>query len=252
MSGSRIGVARSTALAVKPAVQQVGSKFFFDPATVARGTELGYDGLQFYIAGRGGVIGDASDTEVVDAFHYFEPATLGTMWAAVTKIGPVRDAAAAYAECCHAWGRAKLADLPGVDRLAALAGAITEANDLGVTGPLSSGWRAMPVADDAPAAAMHHLQTLREHRSDVHALALKALRIAPLDAQIGERKNEGMIKFFGWAEPFPVLDDELSARRAEAEELTDDLVAAAYTVLDDAECAEFAELAQAALTHVSG
>ncbi|GAA4960390.1 evbL [Yinghuangia aomiensis] len=250
MSGSRMDTARTTNLAVKAAVQQIAPKFFFDPLTTARGAELGYDGLQFYIAGRGGVIGDASDDIVVDAFHYFEPGTIAAMWAAAAKIGTASDAAAAYAECCHAWGRAKLADFDGVDRLAEIAGKIAGANDLGATGRLSSGWRALQAADDAPAAAMHHLQTLREQRADLHALALRAHRIAPLEAQVGERKNEGMIKFFGWTEPFPELDAELEARRADAETLTDDLVAATYAVLDDAESADFARLAPAALAHL--
>ncbi|MGR7002397.1 helix-turn-helix domain-containing protein [Yinghuangia aomiensis] len=144
MSGSRMDTARTTNLAVKAAVQQIAPKFFFDPLTTARGAELGYDGLQFYIAGRGGVIGDASDDIVVDAFHYFEPGTIAAMWAAAAKIGTASDAAAAYAECCHAWGRAKLADFDGVDRLAEIAGRIAGANDLGATGRLSSGWRAAP------------------------------------------------------------------------------------------------------------
>lgn len=251
MSGSRMDVARATTVAVKKTVQQVAPKFFFDPVTTARGGELGYDGLQFYIAGRGGVIGDVSDDIVVDAFHYFEPAAITGLWAAAAKIGPVGDAAAAYAESCHAWGRAHLADLPGVARLAELAGKIVEANDLGTSARLYSGWRALPVPDDAPARAMHHMQSLREHRSDLHAIALRAHRIPSLEAQIGERKDEGMIKFFGWSEPFPVLDDALRARRADAEALTDELVAAAYTVLDEAESAEFAELAPTALTHLN-
>ncbi|MCF2533063.1 SCO6745 family protein [Yinghuangia soli] len=250
MTGSRIDVARTTNAAVKEAVQKIAPKFFFDPATTARGTELGYDGLQFYIAGRGGVVGDASDDVVVEAFHYFEPTALAAMWAAAAKIGPVADAAAAYAECGHAWGRAHLAGFDGVERLAELAGKIVEANDLGPAGRLYTGWRALPLPDDAPARAMHHLQSLREHRSDLHALALRATRITALEAQIGERKHEGMIKFFGWTEPFPALDDELAARRAEAEALTDELVAAAYTVLDDAESAEFAALLPAALAHL--
>lgn len=251
MSASRMDTARTTNSAVKPAIQQLGSKFFFDPATTARGAELGYDGLQFYIAGRGGVIGDVSDDLVADAFHYFEPVGIAGMWAAAAKIGPVADAAAAYAECCHAWGRAKFADFPEVARLAELAGKVTDANDLGTLGRLSSGWRALPTPDDAPAQAMHHLQTLREHRSDLHAVALRAHRIGALEAQIGERKHEGMIKFFGWTEPFPQLDDALAARRADAEVLTDELVAAAYTVLDDAESTDFARLVPAALEHVT-
>lgn len=247
---SRMDVARATTLAVKPAIQQIGSKFFFDPATTARGAELGYDGLQFYIAGRGGVVGDASDDVVADAFHYFEPSAIAALWSAAAKIGPVADAAAAYAECCHAWGRAKLADLPDVERLAELAGRITDANDLGAAGRLSSGWRAMPGADDAPARAMHHFQTLRELRSDLHALALRVHRIGALDAQIGERKHEGMIKFFGWTEPFPELDAALEERRADAEVLTDEMVAGAFAVLDEAESEEFAVLVQAALAHL--
>lgn len=40
--------------------------------------------------------------------------------------------------------------------------------------------------------------------------------------------------FFGWSEPLPEATDELRSRRARAEELTDELVAPAYAVLDHA------------------
>ena len=43
----------------------------------------------------------------------------------------------------------------------------------------------------------------------------------------------GNAAFFGWSEPLPEATGELRTRRARAEELTDELVAPAYGVLDD-------------------
>ena len=44
-----------------------------DPATYAYGAELGFDGMDFYVAGRGGALGDVPADVVTAAFIYFEP-----------------------------------------------------------------------------------------------------------------------------------------------------------------------------------
>ncbi|MEZ5230551.1 MAG: hypothetical protein R2710_28945 [Acidimicrobiales bacterium] len=45
----------------------VGAAFYFHPDTLAKGKELGLDGMRFYILGRGGVLGDAESDVVASA-----------------------------------------------------------------------------------------------------------------------------------------------------------------------------------------
>jgi hypothetical protein len=239
---SSMETARTTTLAVKKTVQ-AASAFFFARDTIERGTEAGLEGVTFYVAGRGGVLGDVPDAEVVAAFHHFTPETLLIMWETAGKVASPAELGAMYAECVQAWGRAHLADLPGVARLAEVTTRIIRANDLGAMAPLYSGWRAVPLPDDAPARLAQNMQTLREHRGGVHILALTAHRLAPLEAQLAE--GSPYIAFYGRTGPFPEVTPDIRARYAASEALTDELVAAAYSVLDDDESADFAAAAEA-------
>jgi helix-turn-helix protein len=248
MAGSSMDTARITTRAVKKTVQ-AGGAFFFAPATIARGAELGLDGVTLYIAGRGGVLGDVPDDAVVAAFHHFTHDTLIPRWAAAAKVSPPARTGALYAECVRAWGRDHLADLPDVERLADLTTRIVRANDLGGLAPLYSAWRAVPLSDDAPAALAHNLQTLREHRGGLHVLALAAHRIQPLEAQLAE--GSPYVDFYGHQKPYPQVTADLTARREAAEVLTDELVAAAYAVLTEEESADFAALAPTVGTHLA-
>ncbi|MYW05850.1 hypothetical protein [Streptomyces sp. SID3343] len=240
--------ARATASAVKKTVQ-AGGAFFFAPTTIARGAELGLDGVTLYVAGRGGVLGDVGDDAVVAAFHHFAPGTLIPLWAAGAKVSPPARTGALYAECARAWGREHLADLPDVERLAHVTTRIIRANDLGALAPLYSAWRAVPLSDDAPAVLAQNLQTLREHRGGLHVLALAAHRIRPLEAQLAE--GSPYVGFYGHEKPFPQVTADLTARREAAEKLTDELVAAAYAVLAEDESADFAALAPTVGAHLA-
>ena len=63
-----------------PKIGDLGSAFYFDPATVAKGKELGLDGFRFYFLGRGGVLGDVEPRVVQAAFGYFEPRLIAKIW----------------------------------------------------------------------------------------------------------------------------------------------------------------------------
>lgn len=250
MSGmSGMETARATTLAVKKAVQ-AGGAFFFAPGTLARGTELGFDGLTLYICGRGGVLGDVPGEEVVAAFHHFTPGVLVPLWDAGRKISEPARTGAFYAECAQAWGREHLAELPGLERLADVTTRIVQENDLDTLAPLYSAWRAVPLAQDAPARLAQNLQTLREHRGGLHTVALKAHRVSPLLGQVAE--GSPYPEFYGYTKPFPEVTPELTRRREAVERLTDDLVAAAYAVLNEDESTDFARLVpglEASLAH---
>ena len=48
-----------------------------DPATYAYGAELGFEGMDFYVAGRGGALGDVPADVVAAAFVFFAPTSCG-------------------------------------------------------------------------------------------------------------------------------------------------------------------------------
>lgn len=57
------------------AVQDVGAKFMLDMDMYGEVAGLGYQGLGFYIAGRGGVLGDVEHVEVFEAMTFFPAET---------------------------------------------------------------------------------------------------------------------------------------------------------------------------------
>lgn len=210
----------------------IGGAFMLAPATVARGAELGLDFGEFYALGRGGVLGDVVDPDVVVAsFGYFEPGLVRGFWTAATeKVTPVA-AAAAYAEACQAWGRAHLSD---VDELLAVVNALERAVDNASTvgAPLFGGWRSMPLPDDAPARAMQLLHVLRELRGGLHLSAVITEGLTPLQALT--LKHPEQTGLFGWAEGAPDVEP-LRPLHVAADDATDRMFAAALAPLSDAE-----------------
>src|SRR5471032_96904 len=91
-----------------PKIRDLGWAFYFAPGTLAKGNELGLDGLRFYVIGRGGVLGDVESSVISSAFGYFEPTLVEKMWtSAREKVAP-RVAGRAYMECGAAFGRDRL------------------------------------------------------------------------------------------------------------------------------------------------
>ncbi len=122
------------------AIGSIGSVFYFHPDTVARGKQEGLDGFRFYILGRGGVLGDVEPAVVHAAFGYFDTGLIDKMWrSASEKVAP-RDAARLYQGCAHDFGRAKLADVAGLDSFIDATTQIIESVE-GVSLPLFAGMR---------------------------------------------------------------------------------------------------------------
>ena len=230
----------ATAVAAKPTVVSLGGGFMISPEAKAAGKDGGYRGWELYMAGRAGVLGDAPAEVVAAALGFFDPEMVRRNWEAGRAVRPVAQAVARYAEVCRDWGRNRWAAVAGLDRLSALAARVVQAAEPSGL-PVFAGWRAQPLPEDAPGRAAQLLHVLREHRGGMHLLAVLASGLTPLQAVVtGPSAEEAA--FHGFAEPHPEPDDNLRARRARAEDLTDRLVAPAYAVLDESEARDFLRL----------
>jgi hypothetical protein len=214
-----------------PKIGAMGSAFYFDPATLAAGKELGLDGFRFYILGRGGVLGDVEPAVVRSAFGYFSADTIERIWtSARQKVAP-RDAGRAYIACCQEFGRVHFSDLEGVDDFCRAAEAINDAVDpagLALYAAVSS----EQLADDLPARAMQLVTVLREFRGSAHLVAVVSSGLAPNIAHFLRRPE--LYKNFGWGDSPPTVSADDRSKQAAADALTDRLVLPAYSAPDSA------------------
>lgn len=216
--------------AVSPPIGALGAAFYFTPATLAKGKELGLDGFRFYFIGRGGVLGDVEPPVVASAFGYFNPGVVERMWTtARAKIEP-REAARVYLGCCQAMGRDRLSGVDGLDAFCAAADAVDAAAEpAGLA--LYAGIAAEPRPDDVAARALQMVAVLRELRGSAHLLAVRAAGLTPQVAHYLRRPDD--YASFGWGDP-PAVTDVDRQKLAEADVLTDQLLVPAYSTLDDA------------------
>jgi hypothetical protein len=229
------------AAAGKTVVLELGNAFTNDPRTMRRAREIGLTGWSFYVAGRGGALGDVRADTVAAAMGFIFPAAVRDGWDAARRVAPPMEIASdSLAECCR-WGREYLGEVSGIDRLIELAERVViNAEPAGM--PLFAAWRAMPIPDDAPgarAAVLLHL--LREHRGSAHLLAVRASALTPLEAIIAGPDGEAGATAFGWPPPYPAFEP-LVRRRTWAEALTDRIAGGAYRILEPAERQELARL----------
>ncbi len=211
-------------------------------STLAGGVEAGYpNGLVYYVRGRGGVLGDVDADVVTAAFGFFRPDLIRSMWDEGDRVEPARSASRRYAQDCAAWGRARLAHLEGMDRLAELAERVVAAAELsGLT--LFAGWRAEPLPSDGPGRAYQLLHVMREWRGSVHVVAVAASGLTPVEAILAGAGGEEQARLLGWEPPFVDVSDLADVRRS-AEDVTDDLQIGAYeTALEPRERAELVAL----------
>jgi hypothetical protein len=125
-------------------------------------------------------------------------------------------------------------------RLADLAGQVaTSARS--ACAPLFAGWRAMPAPESPKAAAVHHLNVLRELRNALHCAAIVSVGLSPLEAL--SVRSPHMVALFGW--PEPAATEGVQPVWEDAERRTDAAIAHAYEALDEANRAELVELAEA-------
>jgi hypothetical protein len=220
----------------------IPSRFMMDGTTYERGAALGFEGIDFYFAGRGGVLGDVPGGVVAAAMVFFNPSTVVAAWDRSQGVCARAEAAAAFAACAEAWAGTHLPD--GVDylRLAELQGkVIAAANPAGA--PLFAGWVQLPEPASAQALALHRMNALRELRGALHGGAVLSEGLAPVEAVMV--RTPYMSGLFGWSDPLP--DPEpLKAAWDRAEEATNRAMARRLSALDDAERQQLVELSQAA------
>ena len=215
-----------------PIINDTGWAYYFTPETQAKGAELGLKGPMFYFAGRGGVLGDCDADVVTAAFGYFNPAVVRRAWESATSIRPAREIGRAHFECCADLGRQKLG---GVANLAAFVEAADAVNRAAEPDGLAlyAAFKAEPLAQDLAGRAMQLVAVLREFRGSAHLIAVRASGLTTKQAHFSKRPND--VAMFGWTpEVAPVLDDDVANKMKAAEDLTDQIVLPAYSVLDDA------------------
>ena len=239
-----------TAEAAGKIITALGGRFMMYKPTFRRGSEAGFPkGWYLYAAGRGGVLGDVDASVVSAAFAYFPHDVVRERWEVARAVMPPSQAADLYAECCQQWGRDNLAEVEGLDRLAALLQRVADAAEI-AGAPLFAGWRALPVPDDAPGAVAQLMMVLREHRGGLHTMTVLAEGLTPLESVIAGG-GEGNAEFFSWQGPLPEREPLLE-RYAAAERRTTALAAPAWAALDEAERGEVLSLLQQVRTAVDG
>lgn len=242
MSDIDVDAIRAAGAAIGEAV----TIFMLNPDTFAKSLAAGYpDPFAAYFAGRGGVLGDATGTTVNAVFAIFEPNLARLCWEKGVAVHDASESSRWYWEQLAGFGRTYLSGAEGLDRIAALGEkVIAEAPEPGL--PLYAGWRAMPLADDAPARAFQVMMVLRELRAAVHFNALTISGLSPVEAHILNRGTD-YAAYMGWQPPFVEAADKKEVYD-DVEDLTNRRMAQIFqSALTAAEADELARLSVAAL-----
>ncbi|MEU8103562.1 hypothetical protein AB0C18_07540 [Nonomuraea muscovyensis] len=247
---------RTTARLAKGPIGRFGGGFMVSREAKALCERHGLGPRELYFRGRCGVLGECDADVVVSAAVFFPPAHVEESWNGGRKL-PVEQAVELYAGACHEWGRRRLGGHEGCARLAELLEPVVRrASSVGA--PLFAGWRAVPLPDDPPARATQLMHVLRELRGGLHANAVVAAGLRPLEAILaadhsgtpfGDAAGETIARFFQWPQPYERPSPEVIARRAAVEETTDDLSAEVFSVLNDHESDELIELLRFGQAH---
>ncbi|OSC27775.1 SCO6745 family protein [Mycolicibacillus koreensis] len=238
-----------TTAATGAAMGETVALFMLHPQTFADSTAAGYQNpLAGYVAARGGVLGEATGTTVAAVFTVFEPATLAAMWDEGVAVRGAAGAAEVYWEQTAEFARRHLGGVDGLERLAALGEKLIAAAPTGGLA-LFAGWRAMPLAADAPARALQVMFVLRELRAAVHFHALMLAGISPVEAHM-LNKGPQYTAMFGWPEPFADGADKKDAYTSAEGQTNRWMAQLSAGVLDTAETEELGRLAATALAAV--
>ena len=191
--------------------------------------------------GRGGVLGDTTGDVVAAAFFFWNPAQTRTQWASARSVMAPTEAAAIWADVCHAYGEANLPEFEGYARLNELMTTVcAAASPAGAS--LFAGWRDLPLpgAEQPKALAQHLLNSLRELRGGLHGGAVLAAGLSPLEAVAFN--SPYMAPIFGWNADSLPDGDAFKERWKSAESGTDAAMGTVLSVLTEAERAEFVDL----------
>ncbi|MEY3655974.1 MAG: hypothetical protein RL114_332 [Actinomycetota bacterium] len=216
-----------------PLIGDLGAAFYFIPETLGVGKAMGLGGMEFYVQGRAGQMGNTEPEAVAAAFGYFKPALLKSVLDAANAKSDPRVTGTAFMNACATLSRAKLSGLSNLDAFVAVLDKVNNAAD-GDGLALYAAINTEKLADDAAGRALQLIAILREYRGSAHLVALRA---AGLDSKTAHfMKRPDMWKQFGYTEDeAPVITDAITKAREEAERLTDLIVEPAYAVLSDAE-----------------
>jgi len=218
-------------------------KYYFSQSTIDTGKSLGLKGMEFYVGGRGGALGDCDGLLVAAAFGYFNPIIINAAWTLATAKHPARTLGSAHYECAAVTGREKLSALPNLAEFVAAMQKVFDAMDPDGLA-LFAAFKSLPLVDDLPGRAMQLAASLREYRGSAHLVAVRVSGVSGIQAHFIKRPKD--MKNFGWSESeYPYIDDETRARMVAAEELTDALCIAPYSVLNESERASLVAGAKA-------
>jgi helix-turn-helix protein len=220
--------AQTAAKASATAVSQVASRFMLDGATYAKGAGMGFQGIDFYAAGRGGVLGDVDADVVAAAFTFFEPGYLRSQWELGRTVMSPADAARAWAACGADWAEEHIPDDLDAAALIPLLDEVVAAGRPACAA-VFSGWRALDVPASPKAHVLHQMNALRELRQGLHGAAVVAAGLTPHEAL--SLATPAMVPVFGWSEPADTTG--VQPRWDEAEAATNVAIAHAYEALDE-------------------
>jgi len=234
------------AIAAGSPIEQAVGVFMLHPENLAESIAAGYQNpIAGYVAGRGGVLGEATAVTVSSVFVAFEPTFVRGLWEEGVAVRGATAAAEVYWDQAARFARKHLAGAEGLDRIAALGEKIIATTpDAGL--PLYAGWRTMPLADDPLARALQVMHVLRELRGGVHFNALTISGITPVEAHM-LNKGHQYAAMFGWPEPLADGADKKD-RYAEVKRATNRRMAEIFAdALDLDEANELARLSANAL-----
>lgn len=227
----------SSVKALTEPVGYLGGRWMLHPEVLQPCRDAGYPhGYAYYVAGRGGVLGDVDSDVITAAFGFFEPSLVRKMWDKGVAVEGAAASAARYGAACAEFGRARLQGFDRATRIAELAERV--ADNVDVAGlSLFAGWRNQSRPGDDAGRAYFLMHVLRELRGGVHLLAVVATGLGPRRAVFASG-GEALAKQFGWAPPY---DDSAGVSKKPAEDLTDEILTRLYAAALNAD--EVAELA---------
>jgi hypothetical protein len=229
------------AAATKWPLYELETSWSTDPNTLRQARLLELPGWAFYVAGRGGALGDYARPDMVAAaIGMIHPDAVRAGWEAARKVGPATVATRRLAECAR-WGDDRLSTLPEIGRLVSLAERVVIAADA-VAMPLFAATRSLPIPDGGPgarASVLAHL--MREQHAGALLLAGRSCGLTPVEMIIAGPDGEEEAITFGWQPPFPTRTP-LMRRFLFAEALADRIAGQAYATLGVAERVDLVRL----------
>jgi hypothetical protein len=223
---------------LRDAVVSIPSRVMTNATTYEHGAELGFEGIDFYIAGRGGALGDVPADVVTAALVFFERNTVRVSWDRSAAVMPRRKTAHEWAAVFADQAPSLLPDDRDWKACSDLLGRVSD-GALVSGAPIFAGWRDLPEPEDLRGLVLHRLNGLRELRGALHGAAVLTVGLLPVEAIAVQ--TPGMLKFFGWPKDH-IETEPLHQRWALAEARTDRMFGRYLAVLDAAERGALVEM----------